>query len=151
MVDGCFYPHLGRFVLHLVLKQSGLIKKLSKTLYAVESINPNGAGQISGAILWYDIDEKVHSFENELNNQVPQPNISQTLVMLNFDTHRVRPYVQAFIGLDWEWCFISKWLSTQLAIEYEVQYFWPALVNPIGSDDIHTSFEGLAVKARIDF
>ena len=109
------------------------------------------AGQISGSILWYDIDEKVRSLENNLDDQGPQPVVTQTLVRLNFDTYRVRPYVQVFIGLDWEWCFIPKWLSTQFAIGYETQYFWPVVVNPIGSDDIHTSFEGLTVKARIDF
>ncbi|MCB1083393.1 MAG: MOMP family protein [Simkania sp.] len=109
------------------------------------------AGQVSGAILWYDIDEKVRSFENEIDNQGPQPNVSQTLVRLNFDTHRVRPYIQAFIGLDWERCFIPKWLSAQLAIGYEVQYFWSVVVNPLGNDDIPTSFEGLTLKARIDF
>lgn len=110
------------------------------------------AGQISGSILWYDVDEKVKTFENDLDTGQGPPTVRQNVLDLKFKTHRVRPYVQLFIGLDWEWCFIPKWLSAQLALGYETQYFWSVLVDPISNnDDIPTSFEGLTFKARIDF
>lgn len=110
-------------------------------------------GQFSGAILWYDLDERTNVQDNNLNNQGGGAAVvSQTNVRLKHSTHRIRPYVQAFVGLDWEWCFIPKWLSVQLAVGYEAQYFWSMIVDPINShDDLPISFEGLTVKARIDF
>jgi len=110
------------------------------------------AGQFSTSILWYHIDEAVTSIENDLDTGQGPPTVRQTTVRLKYKTHRIRPYVQAFIGLDWEWCFIPKWLSAQLAVGYEVQYFWSMVVNPTGgNDDLPISFEGLTLKARIDF
>ena len=106
------------------------------------------AGQVSGSILWYDIDENAKTLRNELQNLT----VRQSFGQLKFSTHRVRPYVQLFLGIDWEWCFIPKWLSAQLALGYEAQYFWSMLVDPINNrDDVPTSFDGLTFKARLDF
>lgn len=109
-------------------------------------------GQFSGAILWYDFDAKIHVQDNNIDTGGGAPVLAQTDVTLKYSTNRIRPWIQAFVGLDWEWCFIPKWLSVQLAVGYEVQYFWSMIVDPINSlDDLPISFEGLTFKARIDF
>lgn len=106
------------------------------------------SGQVSGALLCYNVDGIGHAGNNRLQGQ----NVSFNDIRLKYSSDRIRPMAQAFIGLDWEWCFIPKWLSTQLAIGYEVQYYWPFIVDPIDSrDDVSLTFQGLTLKARLDF
>lgn len=107
------------------------------------------AGSIKGAIIWYDTDVKFFAREDELQGQA----VTVTNIDLKYGANRVRPVAELFVGLDWEWCFIPKWLSVQLSIGYETQYLWSMLAAPIdsGASVLPFSFEGLTFKGRLDF
>ena len=104
-------------------------------------------GAVSSALLW-------GKFKQE-NDSVSAQFIGQLQVLsrgFDFETYRVRPTIQAFIGLDWEWCFIENWLSVNCRLGYETQYFWSQVLNAIeGKEESDLSFEGLTFMGRIDF
>ena len=107
-------------------------------------------GKVSGAILWSEFEQKSFFLEN--NIQGGGPGVSQNSGFLPFKTHRIRPTAQIFIGLDWEWCFIENWLSANLRLGYESQYFWSQIMNAIeGLEESDLTFEGLTFMGRIDF
>ena len=109
-------------------------------------------GEISGAILW----GKFEQISAIRNNGLQQTQQGQTLASFEgnfqFETHRVRPTTQAFIGLDWEWCFIPKWLSLNLRAGYETQIFWSQFIGAFqGFEESDLTFEGFTFMGRIDF
>ena len=105
-------------------------------------------GEISSALLWGKFEQKARIVRNLF---VPFEAID-FVRRIDFEAHRVRPTAQAFIGFDWEWCFIPKWLSLNFRIGYETQYFWSQLVNPTeGLEESDLTFEGLTFMGRIDF
>jgi len=107
-------------------------------------------GEISGALFWgqFTRDRRVDRNVQDEQTQV----VSLLRNQIAFKAHRVRPTVQAFLGLDWEWCFIENWLSVNLRIGYETQYFWAQVINsPEGSTSGDLTFEGLTFMGRIDF
>lgn len=96
--------------------------------------------------------EHMNSSFTENESSGPQGTPSRTDVRVRFKTHRVRPTMQTFVGLDWERCIIKKWLSLNFRIGYEVQYFWSQLINAIEDvEETDLSFEGLTFTGRIDF
>lgn len=104
-------------------------------------------GQISTSLLWGKFDHTSHLIENLFTNQLEILDRK-----IKFSTHRLRPTMQLFVGLDWEWCFIENWLSVNLRAGYESQYFWSQLLNAsedFGESDL--TFEGLTFTGRIDF
>ena len=105
-------------------------------------------GELSGAILWGKFDQRTIITGNQLNGA----NVASQDILVVFETHRVRPTAQAFIGLDWEWCFIPKWLSLNLRAGYETQIFWSQVINVIqGVKEPDVTFEGFTFMGRIDF
>lgn len=108
-------------------------------------------GELSGALLWGEFKQRVKSLSHQIDDQSNQ--VITVRDRVQHDTHRVRPTLKAFVGLDWERCIIPKWLSLNFRIGYETQYFWSQLVNhpgqePSGAD---LTFEGLTFTGRLDF
>ena len=110
-------------------------------------------GEISGALLWGQFRQKTHTLEYNAEEDQGQVTISLVGTRVHFNTHRVRPTLKAFVGLDWERCIIKKWLSLNFRIGYEAQYFWSQLVNNTNenSSAADLTFEGLTFTGRLDF
>lgn len=105
-------------------------------------------GEFSAALLWGKFDLTVF----QSTGQLQQVGVSEFIADIAFTSRRVRPTTQFFLGLDWEWCFIPKWLSVNLRAGYETQVFWSQFFNVV--QDIWESdltFEGFTFMGRIDF
>ena len=102
-------------------------------------------GQISGALLWgkFRQDLKLGSLLSD----------TQTLtVKSESETYRVRPTIQAFVGLDWRSCVYNDWIALNFRAGWEVQYFWSQFLNPFGGiEESDFTLEGVTVTGRIDF
>ena len=109
-------------------------------------------GEISTALLWGKFEQEQKFTKNRLSQNQGQFIVIELMNQINFEAYRVRPTIQSFIGLDWEWCFIPKWLSVNFRAGYETQYFWSQLVNPTeGVEEGDLTFEGFTFMGRIDF
>ncbi|MCB1107615.1 MAG: hypothetical protein KDK76_05935 [Chlamydiia bacterium] len=108
-------------------------------------------GEVSGALLWGHFDQKTVSESPEVSVDEGNLNIVVSRVKNTGEGSRVRPALQMFVGLDWEWCFIPNRLSTQFRVGYETQYFWEQILNLKTIETSNLSLEGITIMGRIDF
>ena len=103
-------------------------------------------GEISGALFWGQFKQKL-----KIQN-IDTGTGGTTNVESETSTHRVRPTLQMFVGLDWRSCVYDNWLSVNFRAGWEVQYFWSQFVNPFGGvEESDFTLEGLTVSGRVDF
>lgn len=103
-------------------------------------------GELSGALFWGQFRQDL-----EVEN-VNTLNGTTVNAQSNTKTHRVRPTLQMFIGLDWRSCVYKDWIALNFRAGWEVQYFWSQFVNPFGGiEESDFSLEGITASARIDF
>lgn len=103
-------------------------------------------GEIGGALFWGEFDQNLKLTTVNTNNGTTVTSESET------NTHRVRPSLQMFVGLDWRSCVYNDWLALNFRAGWEVQYYWSQFANPFGGiEESDFSLEGLTVTGRIDF
>lgn len=104
-------------------------------------------GQISGALLWGQFKQDL-ALLTILNTQ----NGTTLDTATTSRSHRVRPTLQMFAGLDWRSCVYRGWLALNFRAGWEVQYYWSQLLNAFGGiQESDLSFEGLTITGRIEF
>lgn len=77
-----------------------------------------------------------------------------------FHENRIRPMIDAYVGLDWNTCFCSRWIFT-VGAAWELQYFWNQWQAPSSVDatifragdapEGDLALQGLTVFASLTF
>ena len=107
---------------------------------------------ICGSLLYGKFDVHVNPFVSQLNNSI-------NITLKNSKKNRLRPTVDANIGIEWQDCLCGKF-PVRIGVAYEAQYWWNQWLVPssvissiIGgsSPQGDLMLSGLTVNAEIGF
>lgn len=110
------------------------------------------SGGVSGALLWGRFDVREHPSIKAGPNHI-------AIKLKNSKKHRIRPVVDANIGIDWSYCLCG--FPLVVGLYYEVEYWWnqwqvsPSFVSSIlnggSSPQGDLMMHGLTVKLAVGF
>lgn len=107
-------------------------------------------GKVSGALFYGQFTQDRKYTLHLLDEQTLE--ITYLIGRTELKGHRIRPTLQMFVGLDWEWCLIKNWLSINLRAGYETQFFWSQVFNsPEASTSGDLTMDGFTFMGRLDF